>query len=1714
MTGLHPPFPGPGFRRRTTPAPGRAMPPSGTSRSYHGPSPFPHNQFLQPGTNSGPPPPSFSIFLRPSSQWPHLRDHRDPRSEIQALVDKCDPPPVEFLPYRPGRAIATLVYRQWTHARDALLLFWSTRLNGEHALSLELVSPLLLPSDKQELNESLKALFLEKINGLLAGEQLRGWQKKLDSVLDDLAKVRKLLKRPNRLGAQAELSERERGLVAERELITKRIREFKAAMNCIRAHLEGKPEELTEAFVPTFKFATGDFIWNRIHHLILRECKRLDDGLPIYAHRQEILKSIYLEQIMVLIGETGSGKSTQLAQFIADAGMAKKSIVCTQPRKIAAISLTQRVREESSSCYEDNSVICYPTFSSSQSFCSNVVYMTDHCLLQHYMSDNKLSGISCIIIDEAHERSLNTDLLLARLKFLLAERDCLRLIIMSATADAKQLSDYFYECKIMHVVGRNYPVEIRYAPILQEGSSPSSTVPLYVSEAVRMAKEVHRMHREGTILAFLTSQAEVEWACKNFLAPSAVALPLHGKLTHEEQQKVFQSFSGIRKVIFATNLAETSLTIPGVKYAIDSGMVKESKFEATTGMNILRVCTISKSSANQRAGRAGRTEPGVCYRLYSSHDFESMDNTQEPEIRRVHLGIAVLRILAFGTKKLQEFEFIDAPSDRAIDMAIRNLVQLGAVIINNDSYDLTSHGRCLLKLGIEPRLGKLIYSCLDHNLGIEGVVLAAVMANSSSIFCRVGSDVERLKADSLKVQFCHQSGDLFTLLSVYKNWEAARKERNSWCWENSINAKTMRRCHETVKELKDCLWRELGIDIPSLWRWDPHRPNQTDKDLKKVILSCLAENVAMYSGHERLGYEVAITGQQIQLHPSCSLLVFGEKPSWVVFSEILSVSSTFLVCVTAFDFECLSTLCPPPLFDSVEMECRRLQRRSITGFGGCLLRKFCGKFNSNLHSLVSRIRAECSDDRASIEVDVDQNEVLLFASSKDLERVCTLVNDCLEYERKLLQNECIENPLYHGPGSVPVALLGAGAVIKHIELEKNFLSVDVYHPAANSIEDKELLMFLEESVGGSICSIHKFSGSRLDEEGKECWGRLTFTTPEAARQAVELSNVKLSGAELKLLPSRSAFGSDTKAPSHGVKVKICWPRRPSKGVAFVAVKPIDVVTVLCHFSDLVMGGQRVYCDAINFRDFNIAIKAIPKELSEPEILDVLANATNIRILDCFLRRGQPVGNPSCTACEEALLREISPLMPRLNSVEVIDPEDKDAYMKAFITFDARLHLEAAAALESLRGKVLPGFLPWQKIQIQQQFHSTLSCASYSYERTHTGGFRVKISANATRTVAELRRPIEALMQGKIIDHADVTPSILQILFSREGVALMKSVQRDTRTYILFDRYRRTIKMFGPSNKVAEAEERLVRSLLELHECKQLEIHLRRRFLPSDLMKELVTLYGPDLRGLKEMVPGAEFTLNARRHIISIQGEKDAKQKVEEIISEIVARRQDDLKGRDNEASMTSTDCPICLCTVEDGHRLEGCSHLFCRSCLVEQCESAIKDLDILPICCAHEGCNAPVLITDLKTLLPTERLEELFRASLGKFVATSGGLLRFCPSPDCPSIYRVGTLREPFICGACFVETCTSCHLEYHPSVPCERYKQFKEDPDLSLKDWCQGKEYVKVCPVCGYTIEKVDGCNHMECRCGRHICWVCLKFFSTSDLCYEHLRSVHAAIN
>jgi ATP-dependent RNA helicase DHX8/PRP22 len=1027
---------------------------------------------------------------------------------------------------------------------------------------------------------------------------------------------------------------------------------------------------------------------------------------------------------MILIGETGSGKSTQLVQFLADSGLAANgSIVCTQPRKIAATSLARRVDEESNGCYTDNFVLSYSTFSSSQGFNSKIIFCTDTCLLHQCMNDVALDGISLIIVDEAHERSLNTDLLLALIKKKLLDRLDLRLVIMSATADADRLSDYFYGCQTFHVKGRSFPVEIKYVPDVSLQAS-FNTVPKslrdacatasYLNDVVRMVSTIHKNEEEGAILAFLTSQLEVEWACENFTDSSAVVLPMHGKLSQVEQNLVFKSYPGKRKIIFCTNMAETSLTIKEVKYVVDSGLAKESRFVPSSGLNVLKVNWISQSSANQRAGRAGRTGAGKCYRLYSESDFSMMEVHQEPEIRKVHLGTAVLRILALGVKDAQNFEFVDAPNPEAISMAVKNLEQLGAVKCRINFYELTDTGRHLVKLGIEPRLGKIMLDCFGFGLRKEGVVLAAVMANSSSIFCRVGTDEEKHKADLQKVRLCHRDGDLFTLLAVYKKWEDGHDNRNMWCWQNSINAKTMRRCQDTITELENCLKHELKIIVPSYWCWNPEAPTVHDKLLKRIILSSLTGNLAMFLGHERFGYQVISTDQVVNLHPSSSLLNYGIKPEWVVFTEILSVPNQYLVCVTAVDHDALYTIHPISFIQQLEE--RKLQIKVISGLGNNLLGRFCGKYGQNLQTIISRLKEDCKDDRITVEINFNNNEVVLFATEQNMEKVFCVVNNALECEGKVLRNECLERSLFPGrSGSSPVALFGSGAEIKHLELEKRYLTVEILHQNAHDINDKELICLVESIVSG-VVNFHKSTGNfRMASDGTK-WGKFTFLKPENAEDAVsKLNGIEFHGSSLKVLPVCSFDNRGLPFPA--VRAKLCWPRKQSSGRAIVTCARGEAEFVVNDCFALGIGGRYVNCRVCTKYENCVFVEGVPMHVTEPELYDAIRSTTTRIILNVRLLRvkGSAIASPSVSTCEEELVKEISPFMPNKNCpgqnfrVEVFPPEENDSMIRATIAFDGSLYQEAARALDHLEGSFLPCCQPWQIIQCMHVFHSTLSC---------------------------------------------------------------------------------------------------------------------------------------------------------------------------------------------------------------------------------------------------------------------------------------------------------------------------------------------------------------------------------------------------------------------
>lgn len=519
-------------------------------------------------------------------------------------------------------------------------------------------------------------------------------------------------------------------------------------------------------------------------------------SLPIYKLKKELIQAVHDNQVLVVIGETGSGKTTQVTQYLAEAGYTTRGkIGCTQPRRVAAMSVAKRVAEEFG-CRLGEEVGYAIRFEDCTGPETVIKYMTDGMLLREILVDESLSQYSVVMLDEAHERTIHTDVLFGLLKQLVKRRPDLRLIVTSATLDAEKFSGYFFNCNIFTIPGRTFPVEILYT------KQPESD---YLDAALITVLQIHLTEPEGDILVFLTGQEEIDHACQSLYermkglgknVPELIILPVYSALPSEMQSRIFEPAPpGKRKVVVATNIAEASLTIDGIFYVIDPGFAKQNVYNPKQGLDSLIITPISQASAKQRAGRAGRTGPGKCYRLYTESAYRNeMSPTSVPEIQRINLGIITLTMKAMGINDLLSFDFMDPPSPQALVSAMEQLYSLGAL---DDEGLLTKLGRKMAEFPLEPPLSKMLLASVD--LGCSDEILTIIaMIQTQNIFYRPRE--KQAQADQKRAKFFQPEGDHLTLLAVYEAWKA-KNFSGPWCFENFVQARSLRRAQDVRKQL-------------------------------------------------------------------------------------------------------------------------------------------------------------------------------------------------------------------------------------------------------------------------------------------------------------------------------------------------------------------------------------------------------------------------------------------------------------------------------------------------------------------------------------------------------------------------------------------------------------------------------------------------------------------------------------------------------------------------------------------------------------------------------------------------------------------------------------------------------------------------------------------------------------------------------------------------
>ncbi|KZV39977.1 hypothetical protein F511_15639 [Dorcoceras hygrometricum] len=593
--------------------------------------------------------------------------------------------------------------------------------------------------------------------------------------------------------------------------------------------------------------------------------------LPILLFEEKIAETVDNNPVVVIIGETGSGKSTQLSQILHRKGYTRSGcIAVTQPRRVAAVSVSR--------------------------------YLTDGVLLRESLSDPELKQYSVIVLDEAHERSLNTDILLGLMKRLITLRPLnLKVLITSATLDGEKVSRFFSNCPILNIPGKLFPVEIEHS-----SKMPKS----YIEDSLSTAIGIHVREPAGDVLIFMTGQDDIEkmvakleeriQTLEEGSCMDAMVLPLHGSLPPELQVRVFSPPPlNCRRFIVATNIAETSLTVDGVVYVIDAGFVKQRQYNPLTGMYSLDVVQISKVQATQRAGRAGRTHPGKCYRLYTSAVYNDFLDVTIPEIQRSSLAGTVLYLKSLDLPDIDilKFDFLDSPSAESLEDALRQLYLIDAI---NEDGSITSLGRTMAELPLEPSLSRTLIEANEYGCLAQALTVAAMLSAETSLFLSQSKTVGKKRKQTLShLPDGSGWGDHIQLLQIYELWDQTDYDIN-WCKDNNLQVRGMMFIKDVRVQLSDIMHKiaKGNLDVRSSNR---RIEGQDYRALRKALCSGyanqLAERMMRHNGYRTLGFN----SQLAQVHPGSVLKSDedGKLPNYIVYHELIATSRPFMrnVCV-------------------------------------------------------------------------------------------------------------------------------------------------------------------------------------------------------------------------------------------------------------------------------------------------------------------------------------------------------------------------------------------------------------------------------------------------------------------------------------------------------------------------------------------------------------------------------------------------------------------------------------------------------------------------------------------------------------------------------------------------------------------------------------------------------------------------------------------------
>lgn len=623
------------------------------------------------------------------------------------------------------------------------------------------------------------------------------------------------------------------------------------------------------------------------------------DGLPISSQRAEIIAAIQQNQVLIIAGETGSGKTTQLPKMCLEAGLGlERMIGCTQPRRIAATSVATRVASELGDA--EMAVVSYRIrFADRTRKTTRIKFLTDGMLLAEAASDRTLSRYDAIIIDEAHERSLNIDFLLGIIKRLAVRRPDLKIIISSATLDTDKFSHHFNGAKVISIPGKTFPIEIRYCPPPEVGSG---TEPSAAEQAVVVVNDLLRHEPHGDILVFMATERDIVEVAEALGgagdSSNLLVLPLFGRLSGREQSRIFAE-SKQRKVVVATNVAETSITVPGIRYVVDSGQARISSYSPRARTTKLPVRPISRASADQRRGRCGRVGPGVCIRLYSEEDYLARDEFTPPEIVRANLADVILRMLDLRLGHPAKFPFLDPPHPRAVKDGIAVLRELSAVeeVAEGPGFRLTKQGRLMARLPLDPCIARMVLEARERRVLHPVMIICAALSIQDPRIRPLGTEAA---ADTAHRQFIEPSSDFITLLNIWRQYHHVARTVNrsrlrKFCQQNFLGYQRMREWCDIYEQICHTLEEDGNFVV---------EPCPGDHDaIHQSILTGIVRNIGF---RKEKNLYLGAFGKEVMVFPGSGQ--FNKTGQWLMAAEMVETTRLYARTVATINPQWLESI--------------------------------------------------------------------------------------------------------------------------------------------------------------------------------------------------------------------------------------------------------------------------------------------------------------------------------------------------------------------------------------------------------------------------------------------------------------------------------------------------------------------------------------------------------------------------------------------------------------------------------------------------------------------------------------------------------------------------------------------------------------------------------------------------------------------------------------